>query len=153
MNLLRISPTDTLYGGGWTHKVVLKAADVVALTKATQYSIFPALKASATFAAGTRLVDCLLNVTTAGVNGNTLTLSLGDSGSATRFLSAKDLKTATRYQGTAMPYPYTSASHIDIQIDTAGTDLTGVTALVAEIYLKLDTDADAVKTTAPIAPP
>lgn len=137
-NLQTLSPTDALFGT-FTHKLILRAADVIALTKATAYSLFPTYNAAYTFPAGTRVLDSYVDVETAGANGaNTLTLSVGDGSSATRFINAVDLKTATRYTGSSTDYVYTAADTVDITVGTDASDLTAVTALVAHIYLSVE---------------
>ena len=136
--LQTLAPTDALFAA-FTHKLILRAADVIALTKATAYAVFPVYNASNTFPAGTRILDSFVDVETAGANGaNTLTLSVGDGSSGTRFISAVDLKTATRYTGSSTDYVYTAADTVDITVGTDATDLTAVTALVAHIYLRVE---------------
>jgi len=140
-NLQMLAPNDKLFEG-FTHRLRLTHADVIALTKATAYAIFPVLLGAATFPAGTRILDVAVDIHAAGVKSTeTLTLSIGDGSSATRFVNAVNLKSATRYQGGAMPYVYTSADTLDMTIGTDGTDLTNTTALVVDILLNIETIA------------
>lgn len=141
MAFVQALPATTVHNTGFTHKAVIKAADVVGLTKATAYALFPTYRGTPTFPAGTIVEKIHVNVNTVGTNGaNTLTLSVGDGGSATRFVNAIDLKTVTQSVGasiSACPYVYTSADTIDFQIGTDASDLTAVGALDMEIYIRL----------------
>jgi hypothetical protein len=135
-------PATTVHNTGFTHKAVIKAADITGLTKATGYGLFPAYRNTAiTFPAGSIVEKIHVNVNTVGTNGaNTLTLSVGDGNSATRFVNALDLKTVTQSVGAsiaACPFVYSTADSIDFQIGTDASDLTAVGALDMEIYIRV----------------
>jgi len=135
---------------GFTHKLVLNYADVIALTSGTAYSFLPvrsaagvlsietaaaATTAGRTIAAGVRVTNSGVRVTTAFVGTGTLVMIVGDGGDTARYAPSTTLTSAAYFASTLkMPYLYTTADTIDFII-TAGTDITTFTAGEVEIYL------------------
>ncbi|MBS0227082.1 MAG: hypothetical protein JSS23_00115 [Proteobacteria bacterium] len=81
-----------------------------------------------------------VNVDTASDDASTDTLSVGDSGNATRYYAAIDLKTAARTSLTATGYKYTSANDKIILKRTVGDSpetATVGTQTIAIGYLQL----------------
>jgi hypothetical protein len=144
MKFIKLGPDYDL-NQGFTHKVVIGFADVIALTSASAYSINPSsarlavLAASAaTNPAGTIVKQCAARVTTAFAGGaGTLAITVGDGGDVARYLASSDMKTAAFYGPTLkMPLLYLVADTVDFII-TAGTAMTGWTSGEMEIYLEL----------------
>jgi hypothetical protein len=100
--MAQIIPLTTQEAGnsGFTHQIVLLAADVAAMTSATAVAIYPGYGSSAT-KANLIVGDVAMYVKTAfnafqsdGTTAVTLTLSVGDGSTATLFTAATDIKTA-----------------------------------------------------------
>lgn len=134
-------PLETQALMGFNRKLVLTYADLLTWTSATAQAVVPqnALAASSvTMLANTRVSNFLTRVTTAFTSSGgaitTLTLSLGDGGSATRFVNAVDLKTAGCTLGTTTQYLYTAADTIDAVATISGQTMASINAGSVEIY-------------------
>ena len=140
MKCIPLAPTDT-QTLGYNFKLILTAADVVALTKATSYPLFPVISGSATFPAGQTVRRADLKVKTAAANGaNTVTFSLGNTGSATKYHSAVSVKSTGITLANAAAEA--TASQLVFQFGTDASDLTAVTALDMEVLLHIVPTAD-----------
>lgn len=131
---------------GYTHKIVSPYTDWTDKTSGTAYSILPALGTAATPTgsttnlSGTHVGKCTLNVTTAFVFApGTLAITIGDGGSANRFLTSTSVKAtgSTTTAGAAVPYVYPAADTIDITMTAGAGALSSITAGVMELYFTL----------------
>lgn len=92
--------TQEIAGSSFTHKVVLTAADVAAMTSATAYSIYPAFNSSSTktmLAVGNvaAYVKTAFNAFQSdGTTAVTLVATIGDGTTANLFMASTSLKTA-----------------------------------------------------------
>jgi hypothetical protein len=134
-------PLETQALMGFNRKLILTYLDLLAWTSGTAQAVVPvnALGASTiTNLANTRASNFLTRVTTAFASSGgaitTLTLSLGDGGSATRFVNAVDLKTAGCTIGTTTQYLYTVADTIDAVATIVGQTMASLNAGAVEIY-------------------
>lgn len=157
-------PLETQVRTGKSHKLIIDYRDLngtsatlmqgqsqtfaAAWTTATAQAVIPpnALGASSvTVPAGTQVVGTtLVNVTTAFVGPSTtvLTLSLGDGGSTTRFVSAIDLLTAGYKTSAVANYTYIAADTIDAIATITGGTMGGLTAGEVEILVNILPGAD-----------
>lgn len=120
---------------GFTHKLIVTAADVVLLTSGAAASIFPGFNGAATFPAGCLLDSAVAFVKTAFAGGaGTLTFGISD-GTNQIIATATDLKTVgpTAYNLTK-PVAYSAAAAISITV-TAGTAITGWTSGELDVFL------------------
>ena len=85
--------------------------------------------------------------TSSGGAITTLTLSLGDGGTATKYVNAADLKTAGYVAGGTTPNLYTAADTIDIVATITGQTLASLNAGEVELllYIRPVNDAAAVR--------
>lgn len=119
-------------------------------TSGTAQAVIPpnALGASSvTFPAGTRVAgNALVRVVTAFASSvgaiTTLTLSLGDGGSATRFVSGVDLKTAGYKAGTETGLLYVTADTLDAVATISGQTMASLNAGQVEILCNVIPVAD-----------
>ena len=129
--------------GGFTHKIVLTAADVILLTSGVAASIYPGFNGSATFPAGLYVKDAALRVVTAfaysGANNGTLTATVGDGNSATVFIASTDMKTAGYTAGfnSTKPQLYSVADTIDAFFTAATQAITALVAGEVHVYLEV----------------
>ena len=156
-------PVETQARTGKSHKLIIDYRDINGTsattmagqsqtfsspwTSGTAQAVIPpnALGASSiTLPAGTQVeLDTVANVTTAfassGGSITSLTLSLGDGGSATRFLNAADLKTAGYVTGVVSTgrYLYTSADTIDATATISGQAIASLNAGEVEILVNI----------------
>jgi hypothetical protein len=135
-------------GSGQTHKIIVTAADVAALTSGTAASLYPGFNGAVTFDAGLLADNFTWRVKTAftfsGANNGTLTFQVGDGGDAARFIAADtDLKTAAFGAGaiTKYPYVYNAADTIDITVTAAVQAIGLVNAGELHIYCRLSSIA------------
>lgn len=137
---------------------IVDYVDVAALGASTTgtLSVYPATTNGAMPAAGTtgtdtfaagmafrltgyRLIDQFVSSTAAG-----LTLSVGDGGSATRFLAATQMQsgqTPVSYScgvGTAMPFAFTAADTVDAFFTSTTANLSTFTAGKVILYFRAD---------------
>jgi hypothetical protein len=136
-------PLETQAQMGFNRKLVLTYLDLLAWTSGTAQAVVPqnALGASSiNNLANSRVSDFLTRVitpfTSSGGAITSLTLSLGDGGSATRFVNAVDLKTAACVLGTTTQYLYTSADTIDAVATISGQTMASLNAGAVEIYFR-----------------
>lgn len=135
-------PLETQAATGFNRKLILTYLDLLAWTSGTGQAVVPegnALGAATiTMLANTRVGRFLTRVTTAFTSSGgaitTLTLSLGDGGSATRFVNAVDLKTAACVLGTTADFLYTAADTLDAVATIVGQTLASLNAGQVEIY-------------------
>lgn len=135
-------PSETRATTGFNRKLILTYLDLLAWTSGTAQAVIPegnALGAATrTLLANTRVGRFLTRVTTAFTSSGgaitSLTLSLGDGGSATRFVNAVDCKTAGCTLGTTADYLYTAADTIDAVATIVGQTLASLNAGAVEIY-------------------
>ncbi len=154
-------PSETQLRTGKTHKLIIDYRDIngtsattmtgqsqtfsAAWTSGTAQAVIPpqALGASSiTIPAGSQVAgSCVANVTTAFASSGgaitSLTLSLGDGGSATRYLNAADLKTAGYVTGGTTGYLYTAADTIDAVATISGQTIASLNAGEIEILLEI----------------
>lgn len=143
---MQIVPLTTQEAGnsGFTHQMILLAADLAALTSATAYSIYPAYNSSAT---KTNLVvgDVVCHVKTAfnafqsdGTTAVTLTLQIGDGSTANLFMAATDIKTAgpIANANTSLKVPAGNIIKITPTWGASG-DPTKTSAGEARIYMQI----------------
>jgi hypothetical protein len=114
---------------GYTHKVIVPYTDLTGRTKDTLYSLFPTFNTATNNPAGNTVFIVTVRVDTQFTfTAGDLSLSIGDGGSATRFLAASDLKAASlTYYNSAISseYSYTAADTIDFSLTcSAGTPAT-----------------------------
>ena len=139
LKLIPLSPSDvTLLG--YTHKIDVAAADIIGLTKATAYPLYPVNSGSATFPAGLVVKRVDLKVNTAAASAGTVTCSVGNSGSGTKYHNGVSVKTTGLTSASANVE--SAASQLTFQFGTDQTDLTGVTNLAMEIFLHLTPTGD-----------
>jgi hypothetical protein len=152
MQLLRISKTDQEFHLA-THKVIIKAADVAAL--AADAAVLPIIPASGTFPAGTVARFAGMKLVTAFDSSdaaiNSLTIQIGDGGTANRLLTATELHvdgTEVLYKvegAVTQPYAYLVADAIDATLTAAGggsPTLAETTLGEVHLYLYLHTPGD-----------
>jgi hypothetical protein len=129
---------------GFNRKLILTYLDLLAWTSGTAQAVAPenTLGSIANLLlANTRVSDFLWRVTTPFTSSagaiTTLTFSLGDTGSTTRFINAIDLKTAAAGLGTVAQYLYTAAPlHIDAIATIVGQTMASLNAGQIEIYFQ-----------------
>ena len=162
-------PLETQARTGKSHKLIIDYRDVngtssttmagqsqlfaAAWTSGTAQAVIPpnALGvATTTIPAGSQVAGTtLVNVTTPFVGPSTtvLTLSLGDGGSATRYVSAIDLLTAGYKTCAVANFSYIAADTIDAVITMTGGTMAGLTAGEVEILVNIlpSTDLAAVR--------
>jgi hypothetical protein len=113
---------------GFTHKLVLPYTDFTGLGSGSAVSLFPAINAATTIAAGVSISRCAINVSTAFTfAAGTLVAVIGDGGDDDRYLTSTTLKTAgwTETPAATKPYTYGAADTVDIKITCgAGTPAT-----------------------------
>ena len=139
-----VLPFETQAATRFNRKLVLNAPDLAKLTSGTAQAVVPenALGvATLTLPKNVYVGRVMVNVATAFTSSGgaitTLTLGLGDGGSATRFLNAVDLKTAALAMGTSTGYLYTVADTLDITVAIVGQTMASLNAGQVEIYLEL----------------
>lgn len=153
-------PLETQARTGKTHKLIIDYRDLngtsattmsgqsqtfsSAWTSGTAQAVIPpnALGASSiTLPAGVQVLGtALVNVTTAfaGTSVTALTFSLGDGGSATRFVNAVDVFTAAGYlSGAVANYSYTAADTLDAKFTATGAALSALTAGELEVLIAI----------------
>jgi hypothetical protein len=139
MKTIALTPQERLLG--FTHKLILKAADLLDKTSGTAFAIFPGLASAVTFPAGTQIRKCAAQLITAcDKSAGTLTgltMDLGDGGDPNRALDAFDLLAGTFLnQPTTIPYTYTAADTFDATVTKTGTaTMAQLTSLEVHIYL------------------
>lgn len=133
----------------FTHKIVLTYVDLAAETSTTAFSIFPKFseQSANTVPIGTRVWACGVRVVTIGVAASMtdLVFTIGDDGSANRFLTSSEVGGTTTpvaagiwYETfAAAPYVYTAANTIDVVATATGAALSALTAGEWHIYLGL----------------
>lgn len=92
--------------------------------------------------AGMEVLDVLIDVVTAftstgGGSMSALTISVGDTGSGTRFLSAIDLTTAAYTESTTAKYIEPSAWNLTTTVTITGVAMSTLNAGQIEIYANL----------------
>ena len=157
-------PSETQLRTGKTHKLIIDYRDIngtSATTMAGQSQTFSAPwtsgtaqavvppnalgVATVTLPAGTQVEgSSLVNVTTAfaGPSTTVLTLSIGDGGSATRYVNAIDLLTAGYKAGAVANYNYVAADTIDAVATITGGTIGGLTAGEVEVLLSIKPTSD-----------
>lgn len=128
---------------GFTHKIILLAADLAALTDNTAASVYPTFNGSTTFAAGLYVRDAASRVVTAFTSSGgaitTFSFSVGDGSSGTAYINAQDLKTAGYTAGfnATKPAIYSAADTLDVTADIAGQTMASLNAGEVHLYLSL----------------
>lgn len=148
MKTVPLSPTDReLYHA--THKIIVGYADLVAVpTASTATGSFALIPASGTFPAGTKVYNAAFKIssnTWAATSMTSLTITIGDGGSATRFLASTEILLAntevvhfSNVAATA-PYTYLVADTVDLFFTPTGANTSALTAGEIEIYLDVET--------------
>jgi hypothetical protein len=136
-----ILPVETRNTTSFNRKIYMTWQDVRLYTSATVQALIPenALGASTRMMlANTRVARWIANVvtpfTSSGGVITTLTFSLGDGGSATRFINAINLLVAGMTLGITADYLYTVADTIDATITVVGQTMASLNAGVLELY-------------------
>lgn len=136
---IKLSP-ETMATTGFTHKAVVTYSDIVTAASSTAATIPLVPAASGTFPAGTAVARIGFKVTQAFTSSNSsgtansLTLSIGDGGSTTRFINAAQILDAhasdVTYGFSTTGYVYNVADTVDA-LFTLG--VSSGSALAAEI--------------------
>lgn len=137
-------PLETRAQTGFNRKLILTYLDLLAWTSGVAQAVLPVNALGATsvvMLANTRVSNFLWRVTTpftsSGGAITTLTFSLGDTGSTTRFINAVDLKTAAAALGTVAQYLYTAAPlHVDAIATIVGQTMASLNAGQVEVYFE-----------------
>jgi hypothetical protein len=129
---------------GFTHKLVLTAADVLDKTSGTAFAVFPKLAGADTMPAGLLVKAAAIRLITAcSKSTGTLTaatLSIGDGGSGTRYINAFDVLAgvASSHVQSGVPYAMTAADNIKATLTITGTaTMAQLTNLEAHVYLSI----------------
>lgn len=124
---------------GFDFIVRLTYADIAAQTSGTAQAIIPsnalgaATKTNNAGATVLQIVPCVVTAVTASSGTlTTLTFTVGDGGSANRFVAAMDAKTAAWGTAYTSKYCYAAADTIDITF-TLNTNSTAVISTVATL--------------------
>jgi hypothetical protein len=137
-------PVETQARLNFNTKIIIDYTDLQAWTSGTAQALLPqntvgsdAIK----FPAGYQLAPGIVaNVITAFTSSGgaitSLGLSVGDGGSATRYLNAVDLK-STGYTGGTVGYTYTAADTVDGTATIVGQTMASLNAGQVEIYCNL----------------
>jgi hypothetical protein len=151
-------PFETQAVMGVSHILRLTYQDVILLTSGTGQAAVPTNDlgaATSVIPIGMHVSKVIPNVVTAfafsGANNGTLTGSLGDGGSATRFVNAQDMKTAAYGTSYTSKYVYAAADTIDVTFTAATQAITALTAGQVDFYLKLDDTSTLVNIQEPSA--
>jgi len=144
-----ILPKQTQITLGYTHKLILTYLDLITEVSTVAFEIFPKLTtATPTFPIGTCVRKCALQVMTLGVAAamTDLSVTIGDGGSANRFLAASEIGGTTspvavgiwyHHPLTTCPFVYNAADTIDLVATATGAALSALTAGKWEIYFDL----------------
>jgi hypothetical protein len=119
---------------GFTHRALITLADLTGSAAGAT----AALTLLPTGKIGWHFRNAVINVKTAGAHASTLTLSVGDTNSATRLLGASDVKAAagTRYVGSTQ-YIYNTAYAVNCTFTAGAGDANAATAGEWEILLDI----------------
>jgi|GEM_PF-1684700 len=148
--------TEEKAASGFTHKIVITYSDLLTETSGAAVEIFPKLTASSpTIPIGSRVRACALRVVTIGVapSMTDLVVTIGDDGSANRFLTSSEVGGTTTpvaagiwYETfAAAPHIYTAANTIDAVFTATGAALSALTAGEWHVFLAV-TDMVALDT-------
>ena len=141
--------TNEQASSGFTHKIIITYLDWLTETSGAACGIFPKLSDEATklVPIGTRVRACALQAVTKFVAASMtdLSVTIGDGGSAARFLSSSEVggTTSPITDGTwyesfaAAPFIYTTADSIDIVPTATGAALSALTAGECHVYLAI----------------
>lgn len=126
----------------FTQKVVITYADVIQAVSGAAISLLPGFNEATTFGAGQYVYAVFWKVVTpfafSGANNGTLVWTVGDAGSANRYVASTDLKGSVTYQvGTIANYPYvyTAASQITATFTAATQAINLLNAGEVHLYL------------------
>lgn len=144
-------PLESIAVLGASHILRLTNDDLKAWTSATAQAIFPENAVGAatkTFGIGQqfKLVSARVVTvfTSSGGAITTLTFSLGDGGSATRFLNAIDLKTAAYSASANANFIYAAADTVDGVATIVGQTMASLNGGQLDLYL-LTSDLSVLK--------
>lgn len=146
-------PAEVQLRSTLTNKLTLDYTDLLTWTSGTFQAIFPTNtlgsetnKAPANQVYGRFIINVKTAFTSSGGAITTLTFSVGDSGSATRYLNAIDLKTAGYTVSSNNLFVATTALTLRAVATIAGQTMASLNAGAIEVYFeKLDvTDLAAV---------
>lgn len=156
MQILPLSINEQA-SSGFTHKIVITFTDFLPETSGAACGIFPKLSDEATKLGpiGMRVRACALRAVSLFVapSMTDLSVTIGDGGSANRFLTSSEIGgtttpiTAGTWYETfaAAPFIYTAADSIDIVPTATGAALSALTAGECHVYLAV-TDMVAIDT-------
>lgn len=124
-----------------THKVVLTFADLLARTSGTAFTIYPGLISALNLPKGFLVRAVYFDVVTAAVSSGgaitSLSLSIGDTASATKYVNAADLKTVDTFTAYQTGFVHTNATdNIKAVATIVGQTLASLTAL--EVHMWFD---------------
>lgn len=137
-------PAESVALTGYSHKVIIEAADVAAL--ATDTAALPIIPASGTFAAGLVCERVALKVVTpfefSDGDINSLLAEVGDGGDTDRLCAQTETFSGSEvpFFASATNYAYAAADSIDVTFTAAGglgPLLSACTVGELEVYLKL----------------
>jgi hypothetical protein len=143
---------------GFTHILRVTYLDLLQMTSGTAQAFYPQnslASAVNVFPIGTFVRQVVPNVVVAATSSGgaitTLTYSLGDGGSATRFVNAQDGKTAAYGTAYTSKFVYTAADTIDLTATIAGQTMASLTAGQVDFYLEIVDASQLVNVVAPSA--
>lgn len=120
-------------GLGFTHKLVLTAADIIDKTSGTAFAVFSAAAGDYVRSVALRISDAFTFA------AGTCAIEVGDGGDAARFIASKDLKTlgwAGQVQAK-VPHVYAAADTIDVEVTVGAGDIADVADGQVEIFLEV----------------
>lgn len=144
---LIVLPGETRALDGFNRKLVLTYLDLLTWTSGVAQAVVPVnafgvttITNPATCVIGRVLMRVVTAFASSGGVITTLTFSLGDGGSATRFLNAVDLKTAAYTAGASQTngiFLYTTADTVDAVATITGQTMASLNAGQIEIAFEL----------------
>jgi hypothetical protein len=135
---MKILPLSTAEKGrtGFTHKINITFADIAAAALTNTIPVFPD---TGTFGAGTLVIRTALKVKTLFSGGTvaTMTVSVGDSGSGTRYHSAVNIFTGATVKTIAgtVPYGYSATDYVRALFTSTVGNLNALTAGELDLYI------------------
>lgn len=126
-------PNETRAATGFTHKINLTFADLTTAGLSQAINLLPVLSGWLILRAAYRL-----RTNFSGGAATSLTASLGDAGSATRFLAAQSIwgaATPIAAAGSNTFFAYTGAENFRITFTSVGANLNTITAGSIDVYV------------------
>jgi hypothetical protein len=125
-----------------THKIVLTYADLIARTSGTAFTIYPGLNSALNLPKGFVVRAVYSDIVTAAVSSGgaitSLSLSIGDTASATKYVNATDCKTVDTFTVYQTGFAHTNATdNIKAVATIVGQTLASLTALEVHIWFDM----------------